>query len=230
MTNSKRTRAVIRVGDGRGFIVYGPSHDPIIITAGHCLPSFPPCHGSSYADERTYRALLGPLDKAPTIWAECLFADPIADVAVVGPPDGEELIDEWEAYDVFVEPMKPFKIGAAPWRGHGWVLSLDCRWLRCKVQHKGGALWLSGVPIEAGMSGSPVIADDGSAIGVVCLSSGGTDLGAHTEGGPNPHLAICLPAWVLHARKFARRRDARIGRMLRRKGIGPILLPRRQPQ
>jgi hypothetical protein len=51
--------------------------------------------------------------------------------------------------------------------------------------------------IAAGMSGSPIIAEDGSAIGVVCLASGkpGDDL--PTAGGPNPRLMGNLPGWLL---------------------------------
>jgi hypothetical protein len=45
----------------------------------------PPAIGSiSYLQERTYRALLGPLGAEPTVWAECLVADPIVDIAVLG--------------------------------------------------------------------------------------------------------------------------------------------------
>jgi hypothetical protein len=36
--------------------------------------------------------MLGPLDGEPSIWAECLFVDVIADLAVLGPPDKQELI------------------------------------------------------------------------------------------------------------------------------------------
>jgi hypothetical protein len=31
--------------------------------------------------------LLGPLGGKPTVWVECLFADHIFDLAVLGPPD-----------------------------------------------------------------------------------------------------------------------------------------------
>src|SRR5215813_7310413 len=92
------TNAIIRVGDGRGFVVEG-EHDRFVITAAHCLPFFPPCHGASYLHERTYRALLGPLAQAPRVWAECLFADPIADIAVLRSPDGQELSDEADAFE-----------------------------------------------------------------------------------------------------------------------------------
>ena len=55
--------AIVRVGPGRGFIVEG--QDNYIITAGHCLPHFPPCNMASYTEERTYANLLGPLGQEP---------------------------------------------------------------------------------------------------------------------------------------------------------------------
>ena len=45
----------------------------------------------SHTEGRTYQRLLGELSGEPTVWAECLFADPISDVAVLGPPDNQEL-------------------------------------------------------------------------------------------------------------------------------------------
>ena len=49
--------------------------------------------------------------------------------------------------------------------------------------------------IVGGMSGSPIMAEDGTAIGVVCLSAEGPNpLGAE---GPNPRLMGNLPGWFL---------------------------------
>ena len=78
-------QAVITVGKGRGFIIDG---DPrMIVTAAHCLPRLPPAHGASYTEERTYQNLVGHIGEAQqTIWGECLFADPVADIAVIGEP------------------------------------------------------------------------------------------------------------------------------------------------
>ena len=59
MVTETAIQAVIRVGDGRGFVVQGPRHQKLVITAGHCLPFFPPCHGASYSEERSYQKLLG---------------------------------------------------------------------------------------------------------------------------------------------------------------------------
>jgi hypothetical protein len=68
------------------------------------------------------------------------------------------------------------------------------------VRHVGGPLWLYDAKdgIHAGMSGSPVLLGDGSAIGVVCVA-GGVDPRLYTEGGPNPRLMTNLPGWCLRA-------------------------------
>ena len=69
------------------------------------------------------------------------------------------------------------------------------------VQHYSGPLWIDDAQcsIEGGMSGSPILNEDGLAIGVVCTSSGGPNLENHTAGGPNPCLTHHLPGWVLRA-------------------------------
>lgn len=59
MQNDTPTAAIITVADGCGFVVES-ARGRLVITAGHCLPSLPPCHCET--PERTYRALLGPLE------------------------------------------------------------------------------------------------------------------------------------------------------------------------
>jgi Tripartite tricarboxylate transporter family receptor len=56
----------------------------------------------------------------------------------------------------------------APTSGSASLLSLRGEWFRCNVQHDSGALWITKAAegIVGGMSGSPILADDGSAIGV----------------------------------------------------------------
>jgi hypothetical protein len=46
------------------------------------------------------------------------------------------------------------------------------------------------------MSGTPIVVDDGSAIGVLSTSAGPASEG-HREGHPNPRLAGNLPGWML---------------------------------
>lgn len=111
-------RAIVGVGKpgegGRGFVVELES-GAVVITAAHCLPSLPPAHAFSKVDDRTYETLLGPLGADPTVWTECLFADPVADIAVLGAPDDQALSAEHEAYEELVASVTtPFTIGDAP--------------------------------------------------------------------------------------------------------------------
>ena len=210
------SRSVVRVGSGRGFVVQTEREGRFIITAGHCLPHLPRCHGFSYLDERTYKELIGPLGAEPTIWAECVFIDPVADLAVLCSPDDEELFRQAEDYEALIESAFSLPIGSLAFaarmvpgslsrrglraEGDAWLLSLDGQWFSCRVQSDDGRrLSIAGAaePIRAGMSGSPIMSPEGAAIGVVCISSGGSY--DHREGGPNPALAAHLPAWILHA-------------------------------
>ena len=67
MDYDKALRAVLRVREGRGFVV-ASKLQRLVITAGHCLPRVPPCYTGSYDTDRTYERLLGPLGAKPTVW------------------------------------------------------------------------------------------------------------------------------------------------------------------
>jgi hypothetical protein len=143
--------------------------------------------------------LLAPLGGQPAVWTECLFANPIADIAVLGSPDDQELCNEAEAYNGLVESATPLLIADALEKGHGWLLSLDCQWFRCAVQWMDdGPLWISQTAqrIVRGMSGSPIISDQGEAIGVICA---GNDTDAESSGWTSPRLVRDLPVWLLQA-------------------------------
>ena len=75
------------------------------------------------------------------------------------------------------------------------LLSLDGRrWFSCTIRHFGGPLWITHAAesIRSDMSGSPIVTEIGTAIGVVCTAA------APWEGGPNPRLTRNLPGWLLH--------------------------------
>jgi hypothetical protein len=197
MDQKKVERAIITVGTGRGFVVTDPSKPSgqrLVITAAHCLPSLPPRASASLTEERTYEALLGPLGAEPPVWAECFFVDPIGDIAVLGSPDNEALSHEADRYLELTEAAEPLPIADAPETGQAWLPSLDRRWFRCTAQHYGGPLWLSNSDesIVSGMSGSPIVADDGFAIGVLCT---GNESDVDSDSGPQPRLAYNLPVW-----------------------------------
>jgi hypothetical protein len=122
--------AVLRVGKGRGFVVnhrnYLGHREPIIITAAHCLPFVPPCHPARYLKEQTYERLLGALNRKPSVWATCLFVDPIADIAVLGSPDSQEISDEADAYHRLMDDMEVLAVADAPKQGRS-SLPAACR-------------------------------------------------------------------------------------------------------
>ena len=202
LENAKR--AVITVGDGRGFII--DTEPRLVVSAAHCLPHLPPANGASYLGDRTYQELLGPLgEQQPTVWAECMFVDPVADIAVLGKPDDQELQEQADAYDLLVELATAVRIDDPPAHTTAWLLGLDGRWDRCIVEHHGSALWIREATsgIFGGMSGSPIVNDEGSAIGVTC-NSGGSNGTLNIEGGPEPRLTHSLPGWVLLKLRQAR--------------------------
>ena len=181
----------------------------------------PPFHGASYTRERTFKNLLGPLGGKCNVWAECLFANPIDDLAILGSPDDYEL---GEAYEALVESVTPLALADLPlkrerktipagaitvngkmvvvppqtvlsrpvWEGSGRMVSLEGELFACTLRAGTGALTIleSAQPIIGGMSGSPILNEDGAAVGVVCVSGS-------FPSPPNPFLMRQLPRWFL---------------------------------
>ena len=98
MIEARTTQAVVTVGGGRGFIVEGSYEQRYIITAAHCLPDLPEAFPGEQA---TYRDLAGPL-------VECVFVDPVADLAVLAAPDGQVFFEEAEMYEALTSRCTPF--------------------------------------------------------------------------------------------------------------------------
>ena len=103
--------SVVRVGDGRGFIVKTVSDERRwVVTAAHCLPHLPPAHPGANTHDRTYPELLGALDdELPWVWCECLFPDPITDVAVLREPDELELFVKWDDSSLSSKPAPRYR-------------------------------------------------------------------------------------------------------------------------
>jgi hypothetical protein len=72
---SRLRRAVVKVGDGRGFMVEvnHPNlklREPVIITAAHCLPHFPPawtCRGSHLSVDQDEQLVVGGMSGSPIV-------------------------------------------------------------------------------------------------------------------------------------------------------------------
>ncbi len=204
------TGCVVKVGGGRGFIIEQRisnaalnsskqmkamkvrllpySKRRLVITAAHCLPDLPPAHGASLTEERTCGNLLGQLQGKNNVAAECLFVDPVADIAVLGATDGQMLSDEEDSYFGLTDDAPALPIGNVR-SGKGWMLSLENpHWIPADLLVHAGRfrtrLNVSGV--LAGMSGSPILNRAGRAVGVVVLNDG-----------PHPVLTEDLPAWLV---------------------------------
>ena len=205
--------SVITVDKGRGFIIEHRSlsdfgngfkrlRRKLVVTASHCLPHAPvmPCY--SY-QETTYANLLAPLGEEPSVWADCLFFDPVSDLAILGEPDNQELGEESEAYARLVDGRKPFTV-AAPETGEGYMLALDgVTWQPTPLEVH-ATVWgssLSTGATLAGQSGSPIVDATGRAVALVSIGSEQVDLSSgrrtNVDAGPQPILKFQLPSWVL---------------------------------
>jgi hypothetical protein len=196
---------VVTVGEGRGFVVEHRG-EHLVVTASHCLPWLPSGFGIAYSEEHVYRNMLGALGSVPTVACECLFINPIADVAVVGVPDTQTYSDEAAGYRSLVRYAIPFRIIDAPEKARGFLLSLHGEWFGCKIEWTesiDGPLWVSkpAQRIERGMSGSPIVSETGNAVGIVSASmiENEKDAATHEFGASNPRLMRDLPLWLLRA-------------------------------
>jgi hypothetical protein len=219
MTKLPDPGSVVKIGDGRGFVISHrvkirplPSsqipgnkfrilpfrEDRLVVTAAHCLPEWPPASAATLSEERTWK-LLGTLDgHKKGILVECLFVNPIADIAVLGCPDSQMSGEFYDLYCELTEAVDPFRIGRAC-SGQGWVLSLDGKWIRTTLEIFGERhLWID--PTEGGMSGSPVLDEAGRAVAVVAI---GAEKVSHDgtctkeRCGTQPILRNDLPGWLL---------------------------------
>ena len=219
-SNHPSPSCVVKVGDGRGFIIKqrvktvrpkGLRENEniklrtyierrLIVTAGHCLPKLPRANAGGFTSDVTYGNLVGALDGGKNnLWAEVLFVDPVADLAVLGCTDNQELCDEAEAFEGFIESLRALCIGKAT-SGPGWMLTLDQKWvpIRLEVHARRFGVGLEIDAVEAGQSGSPILNDEGCAVGVVVIGSGTP---THKKrSGPQPILTRDLPAWLVPGR------------------------------
>jgi hypothetical protein len=182
-----------------------------VVTAAHCLPRWPP-QPSSF-EERTYFDFVGSIEEVNhEIAVECLFADPISDVAILAAPDSQRLHDECTAFEQFVSDRPAFSIESertgpgqsslfGPDPATDYALTLQNDW-------RGGSpcvppfirdkrtVMLSHDSIVGGMSGSPLISETGHVLSLVSISElndrGPTD-------SSQPYLAYCLPRWAIAA-------------------------------
>jgi hypothetical protein len=213
--------SVVKVGAGRGFVFEQKVRTPgwgnpeltkfnlvpfiryrRVITAAHCLPHFPLPH-SGEGHDQYYPDLLGVIGgEKPSVWAQLIFADPIADIAVLGCPDDQAMPEEAAAYEALVEPVKAIRIDKAQ-TGKGWMLSLDtpCTWVPTHLTLNDYGTLCCGFTL-GGQSGSPLLNEEGKAVGLVAMggetgSKDGSKMVPNEVNGPQPILKRHLSAELL---------------------------------
>jgi hypothetical protein len=197
-------RAVVRVGNGRGFIVSAGEYDRYVITAAHCVPfdQLPLAHLANDATNLTFENIIGQLDaERQTICGELCVFNLCDDLAVFSAPDNQELSGECELFEQFTAAAMiigypPAMVESYKWAdvagAAAWVLSLVGEWQECKLHNGGRFLTLDkNATIDGGMSGSPIINEHGAAVGVI--STGSSGFGDNV----NSVLTDCLPPWLL---------------------------------
>lgn len=201
-SESFNTGAVVRVGDGRGFVVAG-KQSCFVVTARHCLGDFPVSPPFDNPETNTCSDLLGPLGAPRTIPARCVFADAINDLALLGAPWRGLFPDGYRRFVELTERVLPFCI-EAPRREcfPCFALSTEKHWFGARAQldvtEDGSAVWIFRpmAAITAEMVGSPILAANGSAVGLMS-SNLLSNFDLEDEGAPNPLLTAHFPAWFL---------------------------------
>jgi hypothetical protein len=200
-------RSIVSVDKGRGFVVQNDYGDPCIITAAHCLPKLPDQAYGMEDAELWHDNLIGPLGEKPSVLAQVIFVDPLADIAV---------LSGWNKdYEALTAHPILVSCPLVDERCHARVLSLKGTLVDVQVRRKRtGRIWLTDAhkKIAGGMSGSPIIALDGTAIGVLTQAIITDYPDQETE---QPCIIDCLPPRLAistkgggRAEDFLKERDA----------------------
>ena len=118
---------------------------------------------------------------------------------MLGPPDGQVLYDECLAYEELIENLGALPIGGISYDAMRWphlqeatavwLLKLDGSWIKTSAKPTLTSLVLpeDSCEIDGGMSGSPIVAANGAAVGVVSTNAGWW----------TSRLTANLPGWLL---------------------------------
>ena len=182
--------------DGRGVIVPGN----YIVTAAHCIGWT--AEGLMAIDGRGESP--EPVSwHGRDLWADVYAIEPVADIAILGPPDAQTFPEEWDVFMEVFDAVSPVPLATAPlevWREFpAFILSHDKGWIEGKAKAcREGAHRLmlkAAEKIERGTSGSPVVDESGRLLGVISCSD--NPVGPQEATGLMPFAHRALPRWVV---------------------------------
>jgi V8-like Glu-specific endopeptidase len=183
------------VGLASGFYI----GNGFLITNCHCLPRTPDPREQDDMVVVTVKTLA---TRSKSAKAAAIYADPCGDIAVLGPLDEQAFSHEADKYRTLIEKLPPVKINVralsrlTKFRVH--VRSVKGKWLSGQAfvaGYEGRTLTVQledkKARIPGGTSGSPVVNDDGLAVGVL-------KIGAETSAEYSAlALPDYLPMWLL---------------------------------
>ena len=201
MTRFKRDvaiRSLVRVRQakrkwGMGVVIPGG----LIVTASHCLPRLPePMLGGDDLVPVRIASFMRSGQKATGF---VVFADPCADIAVIGTPPDDGPVEEFERFLALHDPAPVrFREFAPPVKMRLRVCSHRGRWHQgqCEFLRGGRAtIYLRLIPskdrIGGGTSGSPGFDDEGSVIAILSSAA------LNQPEGFMSRLDAALPLWLL---------------------------------
>ena len=158
----------------------------------------------------TDELLLGRLGETLTVEASCEFADPFSNIAIVsGFSEGYRRLDHWEHRLPIHAPERPSIAGAGR-EQFAWILSIGCKWIKCTVRTNYDQLTFldDSLEIDGGMSGSPILNEDGGAFGIIVVPAKKKD--RDEWAGHHQVLIRCLPGRMIgsiSSLAFPERRD-----------------------
>lgn len=177
----------------RGVLVPGG----FILTAAHCI-KWDGTGGLALGDHsiETIKTMRGDCFRVSTV-----AADPFSDIAVLGPADAQEFLQDYLAFEKWHEDTDAVPISKNLPRSNKkldvHILTHDQGWIEATIgdysagPHRSGRLWLeSDREINGGTSGSAIVNSWGQLIGVVSQSSDSNG------SGPQPIAKLALPRWV----------------------------------
>jgi hypothetical protein len=166
--------------------------------------------------------MLGAMGERPTISAQCIFVDPIANIAILSSPGDAEYRDEvdHERYEALTNSVAALKIAdIAPsarkveddrYEAPVWVPSRTGEFIPCTVSYMAHvighraildpmSIWGNETPREDGLpSQDRLWSQLPDLCGAPILTADGSAVGVLIGGNENPRLTHNLPAWFLN--------------------------------
>lgn len=190
-------KAVVTItrNNGRGVFI----NDNLVITAAHCIRF--ECNGAMALGDRFIEEIKTAEGKLVKL--EPFAVEPVSDIAILGPLDDEDYLEEVENFEMFCEETKPVSMCRSEFEVGKevpiYIYSKERTWVtgtatQCRKDAE--TLWLQAdQPISGGASGGPVINESGELVSIVSAFSEDC-LNGSKYYGRNPFPQLALPVWV----------------------------------